>query len=133
MLRIAALTLLLATPASAQSLQQRLQVGQAWEAALSEWSVLLTCSMFEPQSREMIERAWTPMRDDTLDIMAEAGWPEAGLTELRTRAELDAMRLPGDTPLSEVVAYCNDSGDWMRGLQMMTITMLDHDVEAALE
>ena len=101
--------------------------------AFAEWQVILTCGMFEPQTREHVEYAWTSMRDDTLDIMAEAGWPAPGLAELHARGELDAMRLPGDTPMSEVVAYCNDNGDWLRGLQMMTITFLDREVEDILE
>ncbi|KPP84149.1 MAG: hypothetical protein HLUCCA08_01425 [Rhodobacteraceae bacterium HLUCCA08] len=133
MIRLATLFLAFAAPVSAQSLQQRLQVGQAWEVALAEWSVVLTCSMLDPQSREVAEDSWTRMRDAALDRMQEAGWTEPDLDQLRDRGRIAAMRLPGDPPFSEVVAYCTDNGDWMQGLVRLTVPMLDRDVEAALQ
>jgi len=122
--------LLCAAPAAAQDRVERIM--PVLERATEEWRVFLTCTALEPDSHPMVVDSWAHTVERTSAFLYDQGFPGSVVIPFATRARPDALMLPGDTPFSEVRAFCEAHPDWRWQLDSFGFTMLPDALEQAL-
>ena len=133
-LLLAALCALLLSPALAEPTQdQRNAVARSWSEAEADWAPVFTCGATISKSDALLRSFWAREQDKALAAMELAGWSAAELADLRQTTSADALRLPGSTPFSDLIAYCNEQKEWMHKVNRVDLKMLGREVEQILE
>jgi len=133
-LLLAALCALLLSPALAEPTHdQRNAVARSWSEAEADWAPVFTCGATISKSDALLRSFWAREQDKALAAMELAGWSAAELADLRQTTSADALRLPGSTPFSDLIAYCNEQKEWMHKVNRVDLKMLGREVEQILE
>lgn len=116
----------------------KITVEAAWEIAIAEQRVALTCSAvldkYEDRgSTYLVVNAWNTDRAAAFELMTTAGWPAEELADLDRRSAPEAVRLPDDTPFGEVLALCHGTPGWFRAYSTQNYTRIGPRVEQALK
>jgi len=64
--------------------------------------------------------------------MSAVNWPADDLATLSAKSEADALRLPLDTPFSEVIDFCSQHEEWITHANRVDAMDIGEEVEKAL-
>ena len=132
-LLLAALSALLLSPALAEPTQdQRNAVARSWSEAEADWAPVFTCGATISKSDAYLRSLWVKEQDKALAAMELAGWSATELAYLRQTTSADALRLPGSTPFSNLIAYCTRQKNWIHKANRLDLKILSSEVEQIL-
>jgi hypothetical protein len=119
----------LALPAAAED--KAALYGQILDTAMQDMRVFITCTVLERESNDFMLKGWQETVAETLTFLAEEGVTPPNLAAFKASAQPDALVPAPDTPISEVIAFCDANPDWIRKLQNFDYTRLPYALEQA--
>lgn len=110
------------------------EIREIMDRALDEQHVLLTCTLFQDDLHLQLVRRWNDDLEQSQEVLREAGINLTDFEEYFALAQPDRLVLPLETPFGDVVAFCNEAGDWHRRFVVnFQLTVMHRAIAAALE
>jgi hypothetical protein len=119
----------LAFPAAAED--KAALYGQILDTAMQDMRVFITCTVLEKESNEFLRKDWQENVAKTLAFLTEEGVTPPNLAAFTTSAKPEALLPAPETPISDVIAFCDANPNWIRKLQNFDYTRLPYALEQA--
>lgn len=102
------------------------------DAAIDDWTILLSCSVLERETHEILLEQWDDERQEVDALLEEAGVAPELAEEIRLRLASERLLEPtrGDAPT--LIAFCADT-DWRRQATIFTFVRPAAEIEELLQ
>lgn len=110
------------------------QVNEIIDAAVTDWTAALSCSVLEANTHENVLRWWNAELEDLAEILADDGLDlaPAFVAEINERLAMDRLTAltRGDAPT--LIAFCMNT-DWQQQMALMRITSPAREIRDRLD
>ncbi len=121
----ALMTLLLATPATAQIIPTGTPAADILlSQAIAEQRLFHTCSALDPRIHGLVTKAWAQDAAAAAAILAEMNVPAEAIAAFTTAARPESLLPAPETPFEDVMQLCTSNSDWTTDLLSFRFTVL---------
>lgn len=130
----ALMTLLLATPASAQIIPTGTPAADILlSKAIAEQRVLHTCSAFDAVAHRSIVDLWAMDVNLATEILAANAVPPEAIAAFTAAAAPEALMPAPETPFEDVKQLCDSHPDWQGRIARFDVIILANDLPKAFQ